>query len=1055
MPAATTRPLPTGTVLTKPQASEVLRYWLASLQLEEALATRPRARRPLVGHAAPRLESPSLGHDYFKLPLDAALEGLMRDGRLLRKPFDAELAAFFENWLAGQYRRGDDDRDLSHLIAFPVVHLPRGELAGLLRYGAQVRFGTEGAAQFKVPSRSERRRKLFPPAPTEVRLAATPRTARQWPFFVDTRLLQQPLGVTRESIDAYFTALRAEPELDAERMLILTCELLESELRDAAGTTPAPERPAAGASEPEAVLLTRLATAMQRLLARGGSRARVYPVGIVVDGTRAKTTWYLQRELQALIDEQPEVDWELDSCLGAYLTGGALPDAQAVQRALFGELALSESQRHAAERGAASVLTAVQGPPGTGKTTLILHMAAQHVVRQVDALVDDGQMGAGLFAVSSTNNRAVDNVVDPLNALHTLTGAGEQGLPLALRAGSQRVCEQVLSAQLQRAHGWLSSTRARPSAERRAELEAALERFKQLRAELQQRMAARAEACDSATQRNRLQLELAKLTPAKALSPARAPVAGPAARLEPRVVEALYEPLQKAQQRLQELCELCAGKPGLPQLQAVDRQYRRSAKRDLPALGTALMAAGVPFELGLPPALPPSADPAVLLDAWEEAAQAALSKVEELQLELAQALGYARTRQRAEHLERQLAKLPAAQVVPHRPEDDALQRALFVAAVAAREAWAAAESETLSGAVERALHAVRSEYSLRALWSGDAPDEWRQLRQLFGVWGCTLLSLGNCFPARAAAIDQVVIDEAGQCHPTYAVSALLRSRSALIIGDVHQLEPVIGLEPSDDERVREACKLTLDTALLAPYRIHSDARCSVQALADRAVYERPRLIDHFRCQAEIIAICDALCSYGLRVHTPPQAPSVPLPFLPQPVSFIDVAGEQARLGGSWHNPAELAVTLELLQSLFAHGVQPEDVALITPYRGQLEQLQKQLTALGIPIDHSYELIDLDQPPPSTQRGITLGTVHRFQGGERSVVLFSSVVTRRASLGFLDQRENLLNVAVSRARHRFVAIGDRGLLDTGERTRLLTRAASSVSPEAFRMQLRLV
>jgi hypothetical protein len=521
------------------------------------------------------------------------------------------------------------------------------------------------------------------------------------------------------------------------------------------------------------------------------------------------------------------------------------------------------------------------------------------------------------------------------------------------------------------------------------------------------------------------------------------------------VVEGLYEPLQKAQQRLQELCELCTGKSSLPQLQAVDRQYRRSAKRDLPALETALTAAGVACELGLPPVLPPSVDPAVLLEAWEDASQAALAKVEELQLQLAQALGYARTRQRAEHLERQLAKLPEAREVPHRVEDDALQRAVFECAAAVREAWAAAESEVLCASVERALSAVRSEYSLRALWSGDASDDWRQLRQLFGIWGCTLLSLGNCFPARAGAIDQVVIDEAGQCHPTYAVSALLRSRSALIIGDVHQLEPVIGLELADDERVREACKLTLDAAALAPYRIHSAARCSVQGLADRAVHERPRLIDHFRCQAEIIAICDTLCSYGLRVHTPRQAPSVPLPYLPQPVSFIDVAGEQERLGGSWYNAAELAVTLELLQSLFAHGVSPEDVALITPYRGQLEQLQKQLAALSIPIDHSYELMDLDQPPPSAQRGITLGTVHRFQGGERSVVLFSSVVTRHTSLGFLDQRENLLNVAVSRARHRFVAIGDRALLDKGERTRLLTRAATSVAPETFRMQLRLL
>jgi superfamily I DNA and/or RNA helicase len=255
--------------------------------------------------------------------------------------------------------------------------------------------------------------------------------------------------------------------------------------------------------------------------------------------------------------------------------------------------------------------------------------------------------------------------------------------------------------------------------------------------------------------------------------------------------------------------------------------------------------------------------------------------------------------------------------------------------------------------------------------------------------------------------------------------------------------------------VRESCKLTLDPAQLAPYRVHAAARCSVQSLADRAVAERPHLREHFRCQREIIAICDELCRYGLHVHTPLQAPSVPLPFVTQPVSLIDVRGEQERLGGSWHNAAELAVTLELLQALFDAGVTPEELAVITPYRGQLELLQKQLVRMGVPLDWNLELTELEQAGRSSERGLTLGTVHRFQGGERSIVLFSSVVSRRASLPFLDQRENLLNVAISRARHRFIAIGHRALLDSGQRTSLLTRAAAPLVPESFRRQLQLV
>ena len=46
-----------------------------------------------------------------------------------------------------------------------------------------------------------------------------------------------------------------------------------------------------------------------------------------------------------------------------------------------------------------------------------------------------------------------------------------------------------------------------------------------------------------------------------------------------------------------------------------------------------------------------------------------------------------------------------------------------------------------------------------------------------------------------------VIDEAGQCHPAYAISALYRAQRALVIGDLHQLEPVIELDATEEARV--------------------------------------------------------------------------------------------------------------------------------------------------------------------------------------------------------------------------------------------------------------
>ena len=83
------------------------------------------------------------------------------------------------------------------------------------------------------------------------------------------------------------------------------------------------------------------------VLEQSRSRARVYAVGIVVDGTQTKTTWHLQRELNGLLDAERGARWKQQSPLGAYLTGRAQPSAEAPQRALFPGPGLTESQRAA------------------------------------------------------------------------------------------------------------------------------------------------------------------------------------------------------------------------------------------------------------------------------------------------------------------------------------------------------------------------------------------------------------------------------------------------------------------------------------------------------------------------------------------------------------------------------------------------------------------------------------------------------------------------------------------------------------------------------------
>lgn len=1020
-----------ATALTRTQSEDVLRYWLASLRLEEALQARPQARRAPSDYEPPRLDTPTPGQEYFKVALNHELGALLADETPLVQRMDGELSRFFETWLHTQYRRGADDGELSHLLCFPVVHLPRGELAGLLRTGVLLRFGKHDGLPFRTPTWAERQRAQYPDPPDQARVTSAPRAEGAWPFFVDTRLLRHPLGVPSESIDAFFDALRARENVSPQEMLALVIAMLEG----AANAGPRADVPALetlsaeSASRHVDALVARLPVAVRTLLQQAGTRAQVYPVGVVVDASQAKTTWHLQRELTSLLESKGDEAWSMGSALGTYLTGQAKPSGEGLQRALFDGPSLTMQQRVVAHEFWSSQLSAVQGPPGTGKTTLILHLCAEALVRQVEAFVDTGAMADAPFVITSSNNRAVDNVVDPLTS--------RAGLPLALRVGNRQVCEHTLPAQLSRTLSFLHEAERAPASVHSDALSHAREKLQHVRAEIDRLLAPRVDA-----QRHRA--EHARLT--EALASRLKSSKGTQALDQAQNVDALaphaqrlLEAIRPLEKRFVALSKLCEAKPGLLQVNAVARHYGRTAAGDLPKLEAALASANLTLDLPLPPLVVSAVVPEMMA-AWEDGTELCLANLVELRERLERVRAAQVLTADIARLRKELEALgPAHDTLPEAQHDDELSHALFYAAVAVREAWARANAPALRSAVEAALRVVKEERSLRPLFRND-PKSATLLRRLFGIWGSTLLSLGNCFPSDADSIAHVVIDEAGQCHPAHAVSALLRARTALVLGDVHQLAPVVELGRDDEARLLQSCRLSTPESQLVPYRIHNEAWTSAQTLADRAVPTRSRLVDHFRCQPEIIAVSDALCDYGLTVHTPRAHRRDQLPFLRHAVMWIDLHGEQERLAGSLCNELELGETLRLVSAILNAGVAPTDIAVITPYRGQLERLRRGFAEQRIATETSAELAEDTDSRARTGHGIALGTVHRFQGGERSLVLFSSVITRPSNLTFLNARPNLLNVAISRAQHHFVCLGHRDVLAQGDKTRLLVRAA---------------
>jgi superfamily I DNA and/or RNA helicase len=136
--------------------------------------------------------------------------------------------------------------------------------------------------------------------------------------------------------------------------------------------------------------------------------------------------------------------------------------------------------------------------------------------------------------------------------------------------------------------------------------------------------------------------------------------------------------------------------------------------------------------------------------------------------------------------------------------------------------------------------------------------------------------------------------------------------------------------------------------------------------------------------------------------------------------FIDTAGcgyDEAlnKETLSTFNREEASFTINQLKEIVIHLDQPENYsyAIIAPYKAQVELLR-------------YFLSEVKYPPALLKR-ISINSVDAFQGQERDIVLISLTRSNtQGVIGFLSE-EKRMNVAMTRAKHKLVLIGDSATL----------------------------
>jgi len=284
-------------------------------------------------------------------------------------------------------------------------------------------------------------------------------------------------------------------------------------------------------------------------------------------------------------------------------------------------------------------------------------------------------------------------------------------------------------------------------------------------------------------------------------------------------------------------------------------------------------------------------------------------------------------------------------------------------------------------------------------------------------------------------LDLLIIDEAGQVTPEVSIPIFSLAQKAIVVGDLKQIEPIWSIPPKIDYGNLTDQNIVTDLAqkeYLNNIGFLASSGSIMKMAQNACEYETPLvttkengllLLEHRRCNDEIIGFCNELAYDGIlkpmkgKAHEDQVFASM---------MAYHVEGYSERKFNSRHNMNEVKAIIlwinrhkEDIQKAYNVDKIESVLGIITPFASQKTELSKALIESGFKVNE-----------------IKLGTVHALQGAERNIVLFSSVYTNEDE-GVLffdrDNKPNMLNVAVSRARDSFILFGDTRIFDETKST----------------------
>lgn len=293
----------------------------------------------------------------------------------------------------------------------------------------------------------------------------------------------------------------------------------------------------------------------------------------------------------------------------------------------------------------------------------------------------------------------------------------------------------------------------------------------------------------------------------------------------------------------------------------------------------------------------------------------------------------------------------------------------------------------------------------------------KKVAHLLPAWAITSLATRGRIPFDPGYFDIIVFDEASQCDIASALPLLYRAKQAVIIGDPKQLRHISGLQKGQDQQLLEKYDLIPNFAKWA-YSYNSLFDLASGLVSKNDIIN---LKDHFRSHSDIIEFSNQEFYKGdLRVATNYDN----LKFVDSKnkkcgIRWVNIIGSVKKpTNGGAVNELEAKAVVQEVEKLVNEKKYKGTIGVVTPFRAQANLISRIVnddSALQRKLLSHDFLVD---------------TVHKFQGDERDVMIFSTVVSKnmpRSAIWFMGNENsgNLFNVAQTRARAMLLVVGDQG------------------------------